>query len=311
LLWTIGLLILIVIFFPVFLDEWKARRRNKSARHSAYGSFITLPDGDVHYELSGPQDGPLVVFISGSGPPATIFDRAVKGLHESGYRTLRYDHYGRGYSSSPKGDYTIDFFQKQFTELLEALNISDPFFLVGHSFGCIIACSYVTQFPERVKKLILLSPSGFEENAKMLLLLIPIPTLCAWILKTVGAWPIRRVIKRAFYDKGEWSGFHEKNKTQLSMHGAIHAYLSFSVNYFKPVFRRKFRTIYQEVGKKDIPVIALCGKNDTFIPISCLGSLQSAIPHIEVYVLDKSAHALIYENANSALNIIRNFLNPQ
>jgi len=99
-----------------------------------------LSNGKTHYQLEGPENGDLVFLIHGGREPAWTWDEVVPHLHGAGYRTLRYDMFGRGYSDRPwDGLYDQAFFERQATELLEALDITQPIHIVGYSFGAAIA----------------------------------------------------------------------------------------------------------------------------------------------------------------------------
>ena len=65
-------------------------------------SFIDLSVGKTHYELVGPETGRTVVLLHGGTIPMWTWDRQVPALVEAGFRVLRYDMCGRGYSDSPE-----------------------------------------------------------------------------------------------------------------------------------------------------------------------------------------------------------------
>jgi hypothetical protein len=61
---------------------------DETARVSARGSFVALSDGVTHYELAGPDTGPLVQLIPGITIPLGYWDATAVLLHTSGLRTL-------------------------------------------------------------------------------------------------------------------------------------------------------------------------------------------------------------------------------
>src|SRR5579859_5611209 len=69
-----------------------------SERRNVPGSFIQLSDGVTHYELSGPDTGRLVVLVHGFSVPYYIWDSTFSRLVREGFRVLRYDEFGRGFS---------------------------------------------------------------------------------------------------------------------------------------------------------------------------------------------------------------------
>ncbi len=75
-----------------------------------------------------------------------------------GYRTVRYNQYGRGLSGYLKGDYTHREYIETAIELFNSLGL-DSIILVGHSFGAGVAAMIEVEIPERISKIVLLDPS--------------------------------------------------------------------------------------------------------------------------------------------------------
>ena len=107
---------------------------DEAVRASAPGSFVRLSDGYTHYELDGPESGQPVVLVHGFSVPYFMWDPTFEFLTESGFRVLRYDLLGRGYSDRPKVRYDIDTFCQQLKELLDILGL-EQINLMGLSMG--------------------------------------------------------------------------------------------------------------------------------------------------------------------------------
>jgi len=132
--------------FP-YRDEVK--RLNATTRKSIDGSFLSLPDGFTHYELTNTQLENTVVLVHGFSVPSFIFDPTFKFLTESGFRVLRYDLFGRGFSDRPHTRYNIDLFDKQLSDLLDALRFKSPANLIGLSMGGPVAATFTARHPSR------------------------------------------------------------------------------------------------------------------------------------------------------------------
>ena len=76
------------------------------------GQFAKLSDGYTHYELGGPSQGRVVVLAAGFSVPYYIWDPTFAALTAAGFRVLRYDYYGRGYSDRPAIPFTDEMYQK-------------------------------------------------------------------------------------------------------------------------------------------------------------------------------------------------------
>src|SRR5271169_4886577 len=90
------------------------------------GSYVSLGAGVTHFELAGPPDAPTVVLVHGFSVPYYIWDPTFDALTAAGFRVLRYDLFGRGWSDRPNARYDAEFFDQQLLQLLDALGIRGP-----------------------------------------------------------------------------------------------------------------------------------------------------------------------------------------
>lgn len=88
------------------------------------GQFIDLACGRTHYEVSG--NGEPVVLVHGYATPFYIYDKVFAELVAAGYRVLRYDLLGRGYSERVKRVYDADLFAEQLFLLTKAVFGESP-----------------------------------------------------------------------------------------------------------------------------------------------------------------------------------------
>ena len=82
-------------------------------RDGQRGHCAHLSRGVTHFELAGPEEGPMVVFVPGLTIPLAFWDAIVAPLHTRGYRTLTYSAYGRGYSERVRAAYGPELFVGQ------------------------------------------------------------------------------------------------------------------------------------------------------------------------------------------------------
>src|SRR4029079_19168873 len=148
-----------VALFAVYLSRNPEKRMlDNDARAGAPGKFVRLSDGMTHYELLGPDSGATVLLVHGFSVPYYIWDSTATALSSKGYRVLRYDEYGRGWSDRPKGAYDADMYDRQVKDLLDSLHIAGPVHLAGVSMGGWVTGTYAGRNPDRVRSLILVDP---------------------------------------------------------------------------------------------------------------------------------------------------------
>lgn len=98
-------------------------------------SFIELKDGFTYYELSGPESGDVIVLVHGYSVPSYIWDSTYVAAINRGYRVLRFDVFGRGFSDRPTVAYDIDLSYRQLSGIIDSLSLTTAVNLVGLSWG--------------------------------------------------------------------------------------------------------------------------------------------------------------------------------
>lgn len=172
----VSVLVLVLIILAFIIGDVEVDELNDKTRSQLEGQFIQLSDGSAHYELKGPLDSRVVVLVHGNAAPYFTWDYNVPALVEAGFRVLRYDIYGHGFSDRPKlKKYNRNLYDRQIVELLKALKINKPVHIIGTSQGGSIATYFTAIHPEKVKKLALLSPlfDSFEGEGMVRLLITP------------------------------------------------------------------------------------------------------------------------------------------
>ena len=130
------------------------------------GKYAKLDNGlTLHYLDIG--DGPVVVWLHGSGPGASGFSN-FKGNYpafdNAGFRNIVLDLPGFGRSAKPADvNYDLAFFVENLKLLLDNIGI-ESCTLLGNSLGGAIALGYTLDNPSRVDNLILMAPGGVEER---------------------------------------------------------------------------------------------------------------------------------------------------
>ncbi|WP_121809782.1 alpha/beta fold hydrolase [Mucilaginibacter kameinonensis] len=127
-------------------------------RKNITGSFIKLSEGITHYQLEGPDSAEVVILVHGFSVPYYIWDPTYDFLIKKGYRVLRYDMYGRGYSDRPDVAYNQEFYNTQLFELIKELKLTGKINLAGVSFGGAVVTNFTCAHPELINKVILVDP---------------------------------------------------------------------------------------------------------------------------------------------------------
>ncbi|MBD2580509.1 alpha/beta hydrolase [Oscillatoria sp. FACHB-1406] len=120
-------------------------------------SRIRLPLGQLFWREIG-RSPTTLVFLHGSSRDSSQWIPLLERLGEN-YHCLAVDLLGFGDSERVDRHYSVQLLVESFASYLEALRL-ERVYLVGHSLGGWVATHYALQHPERVRGLILISPSG-------------------------------------------------------------------------------------------------------------------------------------------------------
>jgi len=287
--------------FPYFDEN---RDLDESTRKEAGGSFIKLTDGTTHYELSGPENGKTIVLVHGFSVPCFIFDPTFDFLTKAGFRVLRYDLIGRGYSDRPKTAYKIDLFIRQLRDLLEALNLPQVN-LLGLSMGGPITASFIDQNPQVVDKFILIDPAGAKRVTLSLLLeAVKLPIFGELALGLFGSGSMVKGIASDMFDPELVEHFQAQYKIQMQYKGFKYAILSTMRNRML----ESFAETYARVGKLKKPTLLIWGKNDATVPFKNSSEILKAIPHAEFHPIENCGHIPHYEKPEIVNKVLLEFL---
>lgn len=139
-------------------EELEAKYANEASR------FIDVDGVRMHYRDEG--SGPPVVMLHAHFASLIGFDPWADALKAT-HRVVRFDIPSHGLTGpDPSGVYTIDRTMQLTRMLLDKLGVQKAVF-AGTSMGGTIALHFASRYPERVEKLVLLSPGTLEGPEKM------------------------------------------------------------------------------------------------------------------------------------------------
>lgn len=287
--------------FP-YLGETKIL--NEITRKEADGSFVTLSDGMTHYELSGNENGKLVVLVHGFSVPYFIYDPTFAFLVNSGFRVLRYDLIGRGFSDRPRTAYNIDLFVRQLKDLLDALNFKD-INLVGLSMGGPITAAFTSQYADYVSKHVLIDPAGAKRvNLTWMIEAAKIPVIGELALGLLGSGNMVESVASDFFDSNLVENLQAQYKIQMQYQGFKYAILSTMRNNML----ESFYEIYMRVGEFQKPTLLFWGRNDITIPYENSSVIMRTLPHAEFHTIENCGHIPHYEKPEIVNPILLEFL---
>ncbi|WP_445664481.1 alpha/beta hydrolase [Fodinibius sp. AD559] len=260
-------------------------------------------------------EGPAIILIHGLGSYIPAWKQTIPALTEN-YRVIALDLPGYGKSSKDVDSYSIPFFAKTVADLQDSLGIEKATW-AGHSMGSQIALQAAIDYPDKISKLVLLAPAGFEtfteqEGTMMSNFVTP---------QSIKATPdslIRQMFKATFHEFPREAQFMIEDRVAIrsakNFDGYARAYAgSVQAMLDGPVFE-KLSSINQ-------PSLIIFGKQDMLIPNRQFhGNLTTKkvaesghkrLPNSQLKLIGQAGHFVHFEQPEMVNKEILNFLNSK
>lgn len=294
--WCASVLILIIIAACALfiMAGWDMKPLNDEARRQAPGAFAELSDGMIHYRLEGAEDGPLIVMVHGYSTPNFIFEQNVLPLVEAGFRVLRYDHFGRGWSDRPSTRYDADLYDRTLIELLAHIEHEGSFGLVGLSMGGLITAEFAARHPERVDRLFLFVPAGLNTAGAsgVMARLITTPLIGDWIWRMV--WR-DLLLSDPQYDESQLAP-ENRLAGDVTVQMGYRGYGEALLSTLRRMPMSGRRDVFERLESTDVPVAAVFGEDDPTVLIESATELGTIVPRAVIKSLPDAGHGLNYQN---------------
>lgn len=114
---------------------------------------------ESNFKIKG--EGKPLLILHGWGAGSDSWVEIIKRLSDKGYKVICPDFPGFGKSQTPPNSWSITDYVNWLSDFINYFNL-DKSYLVGHSFGGRIAVKFSADYPEKIEKLILISPAGIK-----------------------------------------------------------------------------------------------------------------------------------------------------
>ena len=292
-------LILFTFFISCQFNNYETVDKNIRFRSQIKtGNFIKLNKGYTYYEYDNKDSNNALIFIHGFSVPSYIWDETYYSAIKKGFKVVRLDLYGRGYSSNLDIDYTDDLFANQVIELLNELKIKKAT-LLGLSNGGRVISKIAYLNPEIVDKLVYVSASSFQDHN---------PSLD----KSVSGKEINDFIRNKYptISKGQlldfkypenFKGWDTKYEELLQYEGFAKALISTRKNHVNLDMENKY------INDSKIPFYTLWGDSDSAVVYNNFkDKLNKLMPRRVEYFISESGHLPNIENKKEFEDLLFN-----
>lgn len=253
------------------------------ARASVPGDYMGSSVGTTRYQVVGPDTGRVAVLVHGFSVPAYIWDSTFAALGAAGYRVIRYDLMGRGWSDRSDVAYDGETFDAQLGELLDSLHVTGPVDLFGLSFGGFVTANFTANNPNRVRSLVLVDPTVHPAHMSAL---EHFPIVGRYLFEVMAAPGMADGQPGDFLHPERFPGWADRYRPQQRYRGfarALHR-SRFELTH------ADFEELHTRIARQGTPVLLIWGKQDPVIPIAQAEDVKRRIPSVEFVAIDSSGH---------------------
>ena len=263
------------------------------------GKYAKLDNGlTLHYLDIG--DGPVVVWLHGSGPGASGFSN-FKGNYpafdNAGFRNIVLDLPGFGRSDKPADvNYDLAFFVENLKLLLNNIGIENCT-LLGNSLGGAIALGYTLDNPSHVDNLILMAPGGVEERETYFQMEGIKRMVEVYAQGPMGVEQMRQVMSLQLFDSSQLQDSILEERAAVAV--------TQPANLFSTMLVPNMTERLHEIK---CPILGFWGTNDLFNPVSGTFKVLENAPHARFTLLNRCGHWVQVEHKELFNRQCLNFL---
>jgi pimeloyl-ACP methyl ester carboxylesterase len=298
--------------------NYKCRPR-KHFQHDAYaGSTVDISFDIVHETDMGPESirfdttiryldegkGEPLLLVHGIGQSLFTWRQSIDYFAENGYRVLAMDLAGCGCSGYPNIYYTVEENALIIGAFLDALRIRKTH-IAAFSTGALSAVCFAHAYPQRIGKLVLVSPGGPNENYPFAL-----KFLTTWLGRTlfmarISEASVRRVLVDLYFDTTQITpdvvdGYY----SPLSCREAREALVMMMMHFDDAYARSLLKSIRHKT-------LVLSGTEDRLHDEETIRDYALNIPGAEHLRLRNCGHFVHEEKAERVNDAVREFLGKQ
>jgi 3-oxoadipate enol-lactonase / 4-carboxymuconolactone decarboxylase len=236
---------------------------------------------ELFYDLTGPEDAPVIVFSTSVGATLEMWDPQVRAF-EDRYRVLRYDTRGHGRSQVKEGRASIEDLAEDLAGLLDALGIAKAH-LVGLSLGGMTGQALALRRPEKLESVVLMATSAY------------LPPAEAW---TQRATTVRAQGMEAIADvvMGRWFTPTFAQRAPEVVAETRKRFVAHKPEGYAICCEAiRDMDLRPSIGAIRTPTLILAGADDPATPVPMMEDIRSRIPDAELIIVPRAAHLLNIE----------------
>ena len=265
------------------------------------GDYRTVDGVRLRLRDTGPRTAPTVILLHGFGGSLDTWEPWANAL-SAHYRVIRFDLPGFGLTGAdPTGDYTDARAMRIMTDLLDQMGVARAD-VIGNSLGGRLAWTFAAAHPERVRRLVLVSPDGFASPGFAYGKAPDVPLMMKALPYVAPRGLLRDNLAAAYA------------RPQALSEATVTRYrdLMLAPGVRRAMLARMEQTVLRDpapiLARVQAPTLLLWGERDGMIPISNAADYVHDLPHVTLVRLPALGHVPFEEDPGRSIGPVERFL---
>ncbi len=278
------------------------RRADLEATYFAgKADYLEIRGLRLHIRDQGPKDAPALILIHGFGSSLLTWDAWADRLQTTN-RVIRFDLPGFGLTGpDPTGDYSDGRAGDIIVGLMDQLGLQRAT-IIGNSLGGRVAWRFAVDHPDRVDKLVLISPDGFASPGFEYGKKPSVPLVMQLLPFVMPRALLKASLTPAYGDPARLTPARTDTYYDMMLAPGVRSAI---------IARMRQETRQDPTGRLhqiEAPTLILWGEKDGMIPFSNAADYARAIPHASVVALPGLGHVPFEEAPDASLAPVQAFL---
>ncbi len=247
---------------------------------------IKVGNLDIRYFSVGEGD-PLLIIHGGAGGADTWLANAVELSRR--YSIYIPDLPGFGLSQAMAGNFDMERYARFIEDFVVSIGLK-RFSLMGHSLGGGIAATYAINYPDRVRKLVLVDSVGLGKEISLW------ARLPCWMFGSIGKTVLKglRCLVRIFNVEA----------------GSLRALSGFNIDLGNSLMDLKGQTnnLLDSLTRLFVPTLLVWGANDPVVPVTRGYAASQLIPDCKLKVFHGTGHSAHLTRMKEFCQVLVSFL---
>jgi pimeloyl-ACP methyl ester carboxylesterase len=258
-------------------------------------SSFTTDQGIVHYEVYG-RGRPVILLHGWLGSWGLWQD--TMGFLGQQYRTYAMDFWGFGESGKKRESYAVQDFVVLVDQFMEQLGIEcAP--LVGHSMGGTVSLSVAIQYPQRVRKVVVIGSPIVGSSLSLLLHLFGRKMVAALVYHNLWALKLGYRLLAPFYTRDpRWPEMMNRDLSSITLE-----------SFLTSIATLRETDLRSQISSIEVPVMGMYGDKDIVVHPEQWKLIKAGLPGARVERFSTAGHFIMLDQPKEFVKTLADFLN--